>query len=116
MSGIGALHMPGFQIQNAEPDGYEHFCIVAFTKRVVHFGKHFGRAHTAACVVLDSGFCAHHEKRGRNALAADVGDHQTKAVNADIEEVVEIAADFFRRGHQCMNIDVFCRKIKILRK
>ena len=114
--GVGALHLPGGQVQDPQPDRHEHFRVVAVAEGLVDLLHHFCKTDTAPGVVFDGGFRPHHEHGGRYALAADVGDHQAELVPAHVEKVVKVSAHRFGRGHQGVELHALGGELEVFRK
>src|SRR5262249_7287661 len=47
-----------------------------------------------------------HEQSCRNALSADITDHDGDSIRIDHEEIIEIASDIARRAHVSVNVEV----------
>ena len=114
--GVGALHLPGGQVQDPQPDGHKHLRVVAVAEGLVDLLQHFRQAQAASGVVFDGGFRPHHEHGGRYALAADVGDHQAELVPVHVEKVVKVSAHRFGRGHQGVELHALGGELEVFRK
>ena len=109
MPGVGGNDLPGRDLQHAEPGGDEHLLVIALADGGIGPLQHFCRRDAHLRKVLQQDFGHHHEERRGHTLARDVGNHETEVVLVNQEEVVEVAADLFRRVHG--GVDVKLRPV-----
>ena len=96
---VGSGQPAGGDLQDAQPDCYEHIRLIAAAEQLVGLFQDLARAVLQPREILNDPFGQHHEQGGRYALAADIRDHQAQMVVIHKEEVIKVAADILGRIH-----------------
>ena len=104
------------KIDDAEPDRYEHFRIVALTQGIVGAIEDCRRRLSVFCQTADGCFRPHHEKRCRNALSGHVSYNQNQFITIYKEEIVKISSNLLRRIHGGVNLKVPAREAEVFRQ
>ena len=98
MAGVGVAQMPGRRVQDAVEAGHEHVLGDIRHEAVVDAREHRAGLGQALRAGAHDASRRRHHHRGRNALVGDVADHEADAPVAELDEVVEVAADRARRA------------------
>ena len=109
MAGVGIDQFTGRKCQDTQPDRHEHVEVIVLTELVIQISEDpRGTALLAEHerLALDEGLTDHHIQRRRNTFAGDICDDKCDMVVIDQVKIVEITADFFCRGHGCIDIEI----------
>ena len=93
-------HLASLKVDDAHPRSHEHIGVVVPAERVVYAGHDFVERKARLGLSLYGGLGAHHEKRRRHALPADVRHKESDCRRRREEEVVEVAAYVARGMHR----------------
>ena len=95
------------ELQNTEPDRYEHPRFIVGADGVVYVFDYFGRRTAVARSVADQEVRHHHKERGGNALAGNIRHHKREVVAVNQKIVIKVAADLLGRLHKGKNVKIF---------
>ena len=96
-------------LQNPHPYGYKHINGVVGAQLIVHFLQNILWLFAGLRAVFQQHLCDYHKERCRDALSGNIGNYQSQMIVIHQEEIIEIAANLFRRGH--CGIDIELRSI-----
>ena len=99
------------QVKNALKRRNEQPFAVGVAQQVIDFRKNRSETDVRLRMVFNQRFSDYHKKRGRNPFARHIGDDNSKMLLIHHKKVIKIAAHFFCRIHNCINI-----KFRPLRK
>ena len=116
MACVSALYLPGDEVYDAQPDGYKHLGVVAFTQCIIGTEENFGRCLSGVGQTANCRFGPHHKQRRRNSLAGNIRDDERKLILFHKEDVIKVAADLFGGIHCCVDFEVMTRDCEILRQ
>ena len=103
--------MPGYNIQNAYPSGNKHPYFIVFIQLIIDISKYILRFFPRLCVVLYQSFCNYHKKGGRHSFSRYIRNDNGQVNLIYHKKVIEIAADFLRRRHACINVKLLVLRI-----
>jgi hypothetical protein len=95
---IRVRHVPGWRVEHRIQTRDEHLRRHLRAELVVDDREHFAGRSDALRDRADDAPRRSHHQRGRNALVGDVPDHDAEATAVELDEVVEVAADFAGRA------------------
>ncbi len=88
---------PVLRIENHVEHRNEHALSHVVRNEVIHFGHHVGSVLVASCFHPQRRTDHRHNQRTGDALAGYIRDHDAKGIVIDLDEVVVVSADLFRR-------------------
>ena len=102
MSGVAVAQPPIAQVEEAAERGDEHRRIGFFVQPRVDGRQHLRGIVLKCGVRTKKRFGHRHHERGAHAFAGDVADAEEEAIVVP-REIVQIAADLFRRPDECVD-------------
>ena len=103
---VGGSQKAGGDLQDAQPDGHEHFRLVAVAEQFVGLFQDGGRAALLPGEILQDPLGKHHKEGGRYPLSADVRYDQAQVVFVHEVKVVEVTTHVPGRVHGGEEVDL----------
>ena len=107
--------LPRGDLKNPQPDRNEHLLRISGADLVVYGLQYSGRTVMPRRRLADQSRGYHHEQGCRHSFARYIRDDEAQMPFVDHEEIVEVAADHFGRGHRRVQAE-FLPLGKLLRK